>query len=143
MNETTLNALINLFALFSAITGSKKEDALRNFSQYLQLHLGIASFEEYLDLFNELLEFYGIEGDSPFSGDLNEQALGISTRIKGRLEKNEQIMVFLRFLELAKEGDTERAKKLYTILAQVFDINESELGKFLAFIFYKSDNQID
>ena len=143
MNETTLNALINLFALFSAITGSKKEDALRNFSQYLQLHLGIASFEEYLDLFNELLEFYGIEGDSPFSGDLNEQALGISTRIKGRLEKNEQIMVFLRFLELAKGGDTERARKLYTILAQVFDINESELGKFLAFIFYTSDNQID
>jgi hypothetical protein len=31
MNEITLNALINLFALFSAISESKKEDAVRNF----------------------------------------------------------------------------------------------------------------
>jgi ABC-type multidrug transport system ATPase subunit len=143
MNETTLNALINLFALFSAITGSKKEDALRNFSQYLQLHLGISSSDEYLDLFKELLDFYGTDGESPFIGDLDEQALGISTRIKGRLEKNEQIMVFLRFLELAKGGDTERAGKLYNILAQVFDISETELGKFIDFIFHTSNEQLD
>ncbi|MEI6048706.1 MAG: ATP-binding cassette domain-containing protein [Bacteroidota bacterium] len=143
MNETTLNALINLFALFSAITGSKKEVALRNFSQYLQLHLGISSSDEYLDLFKELLDFYGLDGESPFTGDLDEQALGISTRIKGRLQKNEQIMVFLRFLELAKGGDTERARKLYNILAQVFDINEAELGKFIDFIFHTSNDQLD
>jgi ABC transport system ATP-binding/permease protein len=143
MNETTLNALINLFALFSAITGSKKEDALQNFSQYLQLHLGISSSDEYLDLFKELLDFYDGDGESPFTGNLDEQALGISTRIKGRLQKDEQIMVFLRFLELAKGGDTERAKKLFNILAQVFDINEAEVGKFINFIFHTSNDQVD
>ena len=143
MNETTLNALINLFALFSAITGSKKEDALRNFSQYLQLHLGISSSDEYLELFKELLDFYDLDGESPFTGDLDEQALGISTRIKGRLQKDEQIMVFLRFLELAKGGDTERARKLFNILAQVFDINEAEVAKFIDFIFHTSNDQVD
>jgi ABC-type multidrug transport system ATPase subunit len=143
MNETTLNALINLFALFSAITGSKKEDALRSFSQYLQLHLGISSSEEYLDLFKELLDFYSSDGESPSTSDLDVQALGISTRIKDRLQKNEQIMVFLRFLELAKGGDTERARNLYNILAKVFDIDEVELSKFIDFIFHTSKNQID
>ena len=143
MNETTLNALINLFALFSAITGSKKEDAVRNFSQYLQLHLGISSSDEYLDLFKELLDFYDVDGELHFPGDLDEQALGISTRIKDRLQKDEQIMVFLRFLELAKGGDTERARKLFNILARVFDINETELNKFIDFIFHISNDQLD
>ena len=143
MNEITLNALINLFALFSAIAGSKKEDALRSFSQYLQLHLGISSSDEYLELFKELLDFYGVDGESPYTGDLDEQALGISTRIKDRLQKNEQIMVFLRFLELAKGGDTERARRLFTILAKVFDINDVELAKFIDFIFHTSDSKID
>jgi ABC-type multidrug transport system ATPase subunit len=143
MNETTLNALINLFALFSAITGSNKQDALLSFTQYLQLHLGISSSDEYLDLFKELLDLYSPDGELPVHGELDEQALGISTRIKDRLQKNEQIMVFLRFLELAKGGDTERAGRLYKILAQVFEINDSELNKFIDFIFRTSNNQLD
>ena len=60
MNETTLNALINMFALFSAVSESGKEDAIQNFSHYLHVHLGISASEEYLDLFTELLDLYGV-----------------------------------------------------------------------------------
>ena len=105
--------------------------------------MGISSSDEYLDLFSELLDFYCPDGELPSAVDLEEQALGICIHIKGRLQKNEQTMVFLRFLELAKGGDTERARKLYNILAQVFDISEAELGKFIDFIFHTSNGQLD
>ena len=85
MNEVTLNALINLFAIFSAITRSEREYARNSFSSYLGLHLGISSSEEYRKLFDELIGFYGIgeEGDPMF--DMILQAETICNNIKGRL----------------------------------------------------------
>jgi ABC transport system ATP-binding/permease protein len=143
MNETTLNALINLFALFSSITESRKEDAVSNFSLYLKFHLGITSLDEYISLFEELLDLYGLEGENRSSVDLNEQAQKISTHIKNRLRKNEQIMVFLRFLELARGGNTDKASNLFNTFAQVFEIDKDELDKFITFIFHTSTGQID
>ncbi|HPS13725.1 MAG TPA: hypothetical protein PLB87_10645, partial [Prolixibacteraceae bacterium] len=87
MSETTLNALINLFALFSALSESTKEDAVKKFSQYLNLHLGISASDEYLKLFEELLELYGVDGVPAFELDMNQQVHKISTHIKGRLQK--------------------------------------------------------
>ncbi|HNW50231.1 MAG TPA: ATP-binding cassette domain-containing protein [Prolixibacteraceae bacterium] len=142
MNETTLNALINLFALFSALSESTKEDAVKKFSQYLNLHLGISASDEYLKLFEELLELYGVDGVPAFELDMNQQVHKISTHIKGRLQKDEQIMVFLRFLELAKSGNTEKAKNLIQTLSQVFEINQKELEKFIAFIFFTSTDHL-
>ena len=110
MNEVTLNALINLFAIFSAITRSEREYARSSFSSYLELHLGISSSEEYRKLFDELIGFYGIdEPDEPMF-DMIKQAETICNNIKGRLHRTEQIMLFLRFLELARrEVDQEKA----------------------------------
>ena len=68
MNENTLNNLINLFALFLAISESGKEYAIHNFSLYLQQHFG------------------------------------------RWLRKDEQVMFFLRFLELVKTGNQSYAK---------------------------------
>ena len=142
MNETTLNALINLFAVFSAISESKKEEALTNFSQYLQLHLGISSFDEYLKLFEELLDLYGLDGEMIFPIDMYEQAQTISKNIKNRLGKDEQIMVFIRFLELSKSGNVQKAEQLFSTLAEVFEINQAELQKFKEFIFHDSPNDL-
>ena len=138
MNETTLQALINLFALFSAISESKKEEAVRNFSIYLQSHLGITSSGEYLELFSELLDFYGVSGEPAFPIDMQQEAEKISVNIRSRLQKEEQIMVFLRFLELAKSGNPGKATFLITALARVFEIGQAELEKFTAFIFHRS-----
>jgi hypothetical protein len=143
MNEITLNALINLFAIFSAVSESQKEEAVRNFSLYLHQHFGISDKEEYLKLFEELLDLYGVGGDSAFPMDMFMQAQKISSHIRSRLKKDEQIMVFLRFLELAKSGNTSKAEKLFEILADVFEINPSEWGKFMTFTFRSSADLID
>ena len=143
MNEITLNALINLFALFSAISESKKEEAIQNFSLYLHQHFGISDYDDYLMLFEELLDLYGIDGESSVSLDLVEEANNVSTNIKSWLRKDEQVMVFIRFLELARSGNLSKTEKLFETLAHVFEISKDEVSKFFAFIFYNSTEQID
>ena len=96
MNEITLNALINLFALFSAISESKKEDAIYNFSLYLQQHFGISDENDYLKLFEELLELYSTDGKPAIHVDMAQEAYNISTNIRSWLRKDEQVMVLDR-----------------------------------------------
>ncbi len=143
MNEITLNALINLFALFSAISESKKEDAVRNFSLYLHQHFGISEDNDYLRLFEELLEIYGIDGEPAIQVDMAMEAFNISTNIRGLLRNDEQVMVFLRFLELVKNGNQAKAKLLIETLANVFEISKPEVDKFISFIFYPDKDQIN
>ena len=143
MNETTLNALINLFALFSAVSESAKEDAIQNFSYYLRVHLGISSSEEYLALFTELLDFYDVGGHAAVDLNMNQQAKNICTNIRSRLQAEEQVMVFLRFLELAKSGNTHKAKSLIDTIAGVFEIEPAEADKFAAFILSTSASQLN
>ncbi|MBC8005396.1 MAG: ATP-binding cassette domain-containing protein, partial [Verrucomicrobia bacterium] len=143
MNEITLNALINLFALFSAISKSTKVDAIRNFSIYLHQHFGISDNDDYLKLFEELIEIYGIDGEPAFPVDMIEEATKISTNIRSWLRKDEQVMVFIRFLELVRNGNQSKAQVLIETLANVFEISKSEVEKFVAFIYYPSTNQID
>jgi ABC transport system ATP-binding/permease protein len=143
MNEITLNALINLFALFSAISESKKEEAIRNFSLYLHQHFGISDDNDYLKLFEELLDLYGVNGEPVIAVDMVQEAYNISTNIRGWLKKDEQIMVFLRFLELVKNGNLSKAKILFETLAEVFEISKSEVTKFFAFIFYTDKSQVN
>jgi len=85
MNEITLNALINLFALFSAISESKKEEAIRNFSLYINQHFGISDDNDYLQLFEELLDLYGVNGEPAIAVDMVQEAHNISTNIRGLL----------------------------------------------------------
>ena len=143
MNEITLNALINLFALFSAISESKKEDAIYNFSLYLQQHFGISDENDYLKLFEELLELYSTDGKPAIHVDMAQEAYNISTNIRSWLRKDEQVMVFLRFLELVKTGNQSKAKVVYETLANVFEISKTEFEKFIAFIYYTSTEQIN
>ncbi len=142
MNEVTLNALINLFAIFSAIIRSEREYANKSFSSYLELHLGISSSEEYQKLFDELIGFYGIdEIDEPLF-DMIQQAETICNNIKGRLHRTEQIMLFLRFLELArKEDDQRKAGELFLTVARVFSITSEEYATYCSFIYGLSDNE--
>lgn len=142
MNEITLNALINLFAIFSVKSKSGKTNAQTIFSSYLKLHLGISSIEEYLRLFDELLDLYGIEGEPVLPVDMNQQAEKIANHIKSRLHRQEQIMVFLRFMELSRTGEIENAEELFRILASVFSISEDDQKKYREFIFSDSPGSL-
>jgi ABC-type multidrug transport system ATPase subunit len=143
MNEITLNALINLFAIFSVQTKSGKTDAQIAFSSYLKQQLGMASSNEYKSLFDELIDLYGIDGEPQIPVDMNLQAKRIATNLKSRLHHTEQIMVFLRFLELSRSGDIEKGDNLIQILAHTFAISKEDTEKYKQFIFYSSDETLD
>ncbi len=143
MNEITLNALINLFAIFSVQTKSGKEDARAAFSSYLKQQLGMASSNEYLSLFDELIDLYGIDGEPMIPVDMNLQAERIATNLKSRLHHTEQIMVFLRFLELSYSGDIEKGDSLIQIIADTFAISPEETKKYKQFIFHSGDEPLD
>jgi ABC transport system ATP-binding/permease protein len=143
MNEVTLNALINLFAIFSVQSRSVLSRAKIAFSTYLKQHLGIAPADEYIRLFDELIEYYGIEGGTIDQETLNSQAVIIATNLKGRLLYKEQIMVFLRFLELARTGEPHKADDLINILAGVFSITQADTQKYKQLIFYSSIEDLD
>jgi len=136
MNEVTLNALINLFAIFSVIIRSEREYARGSFSSYLELHLGISSSEEYRKLFEELIDFYGIDQSEEPLFDMIHRAETICNNIRGRLHRTEQIMLFLRFLELARrEDDHKKAGELFLTVARVFSITPEEYSKYCTFIY--------
>ena len=138
MNEITLNALINLFAIFSVKSKSGRANAQVIFSSYLKLHLGISSSEEYLRLFDELLDLYGIDGEPVLPVNMNQQAEKIANHIKSRLHRQEQVMVFLRFMELSRTGETEKAEDLFLTMASAFSISEADRKKYKEFIFSDS-----
>jgi len=142
MNEITLNAIINLFALFSAISESNKEEATRNFSLYLHQHLGISDENDYLKLFEELLDIYGVDGKPAISLNLAEEVNHVSANIKSWLRKDEQVMVFIRFLEIVKSGNQSKAEVLIDTLAGVFEISKFEVDKFISFVYYPSTELI-
>ncbi|MFA6129194.1 MAG: hypothetical protein WC699_17985, partial [Bacteroidales bacterium] len=136
MNEVTLNALINLFAIFSALTKSEREHARRSFSSYLELHLGISSSEEYKKLFDELIDLYGIGEEEEPLFDMVQQAETICNNIKGRLHRTEQIMLFLRFLELARSSAvSQKANDLFLNVSRVFSIGAEEYKTYRSFIY--------
>jgi ABC-type multidrug transport system ATPase subunit len=106
--------------------------------------LGISSSEDYRKLFDELIDFYGIddEDESPF--DMIAQAETICTNIKGRLHRAEQIMLFLRFLELAKSDSVnKKAEELFLKVAQVFSIHKEEYHKYKTFIYGLSGEEVN
>ncbi|MCX6224427.1 MAG: hypothetical protein NTV01_06695 [Bacteroidia bacterium] len=120
MNESTLNALINLFAVFS-IKGEKDYGTARKIlEEYLTNQLGIRNPVEYISLFYEIFDLYksGIH-------DLNEEntrviAGKICNQIKSRIPHAEQVMIFLHFLELAKSDCSFVEQELYDLVADIF-----------------------
>ena len=136
MNEVTLNALINLFAIFSAIARTDREFARSSFASYLELHLGISSSDEYLRLFDELAEFYAWDESGQFAVDPVKQAETICNNLRGRFHRTEHIMVFLRFLELAREDrENEKTRELFQTVARVFNISQEDVARYQAFIY--------
>lgn len=143
MNESTLNALINLFALFS-IKGEKDyETAKTNLEEYLTNQLGIKDPVEYLALFFEIFDLYtsGVH-------DLNEEntkiiAGRICTQIKSRIHHSEQLLIFLQFLELARFDFNSVEHELYDLVAEIFEIKANDYLAFKQFVFCENTENIN
>ncbi len=132
MNETILNGLLNLFAVFASIARLDNKQAVQSLHSYLSSHFGVRSHDEYIGLYNELRSMY----DDPFFPiDKESVVRNICTQMKVKLSAEEQLLLLIRFIEFAYTHNRESAgqPEVFHIVACIFSITDEEYGDILAF----------
>ena len=153
MSESILNALMHLFAVFATVkrenisaTGKKIVHA------YLLQHLKEEAANEYLALFDNYLDFYMREHEFDLAEQLSERSLQeseqlrkICYQIRKELHRNERIIVLLRLIEFVYEDKliSEREREFIILVAESFNINESELRNSMHFVAGGSEDEYD
>ncbi len=135
MNEITLNALINLFALFSYANRIDRKTGSAVFTEYIELHLGISASEDYLNLYETLLDLHESNVTDVSAETCGNQVEDICNKLKDRIPRSEQVMLFLRFMELSRSGIiSSGGQELFQRVAEVFGIGEDIYGNYQEFI---------
>jgi ABC transport system ATP-binding/permease protein len=133
MNETILNGLLNLFAIFASSVRIEREQASRAVHSYLFSHFGVRSHKEYIELYNALRDMYD---DSLFVLDKEQIVRNICEQMKVKLRAEEQLLLLIRFVEFAYTNSEEADQHLalFRLVADIFSIPQEEFDDALAFI---------
>lgn len=133
MNETILNGLLNLFAIFASSVRIEREQASRAVHSYLSSHFGVRSHKEYIELYNALRDMYD---DSLFVLDKEQIVRNICEQMKVKLRAEEQLLLLIRFVEFAYTNSEEADQHLalFRLVADIFSIPQEEFDDALAFI---------
>lgn len=142
MNESALNALINLFAIFSIKGDLDYETGQKNLEEYLIQRLGIRETGEYISLFFELYELYSISPQLLSEEKTHNLIHQVCNQLKGKIPRAEQLVGFLHFLELASGKLMDVDEKMYQQLGQIFEIPEKEYETCKEFIFCQKPAEI-
>lgn len=143
MNESALNALINLFAIFS-IKGDKDYETARGvLEEYLNNHLGIRNPEEYLSLFYEIFDLYNLGPEFLSNEKTTQLVTRICEQVKGKIHHAEQVIILLRFLELAADHLKTVDEGLYKTAADIFEISSEDFDYLRQFIFSSSITDLE
>ncbi len=143
MNESALNALINLFAVFSINGGKAYEAARKDLDDYLIQRLGIKNPSEYVALFYEIFDLYSIGPQILTDEKALELAASVGNRIKSKIHHRDQVIIFLHFLELTDRELLDAKPDLYKKVAGIFEIQAADYAAFQSFIFCRDVKEID
>lgn len=149
MNDIILSALLNLFALFGALTGADKAKSAKIISNYLNRHFGIRNLDEYLNLYNDLRGFYDDFPDFNKSDIIN----GICSNIQHKILQEEQALLLLRFMEFSaissdKKESLEIAEMLdsqediFNEVAKSFNVSQELQKDFYNYVTEKETDKI-
>ncbi|MDR1980642.1 MAG: ATP-binding cassette domain-containing protein [Tannerellaceae bacterium] len=133
MNESILNGLLNLFAVFASIVKIEKEQAIEAVHSYLSSHFGVRSHKEYIELYNELRSMYD---DSLYAINKENVVYNICKQMKAKLAAEEQLLLLVRFMEFARRNSDEFEHHLpmFQSVSDVFNIPEDEFSDTLSFL---------
>jgi ABC-type multidrug transport system ATPase subunit len=133
MNESILNGLLNLFAVFASIVKIEKEQATQAVRSYLSSHFGVRSHKEYIALYNELRGMYD---DSLYAINKENVVYNICKQMTAKLAAEEQLALLVRFMEFACRNSDEFENNLpmFKSVSGIFNIPEDEYADALAFI---------
>lgn len=130
MNDIILSGLLNLFALFGALTKVDKEKAKGMLSSYLTRHFGVRSLDSYLGLYSDLREFYD---DFP---DLDKDKIveGICSNLQHKILAEEQALLLLRFMEFCSIAPNSGQEDLFKKVAELLKISDSLYRDFCDYV---------
>ena len=133
MNETILNGLLNLFAIFASLAKIESDQARQAVNSYLTSHFGIRSHKEYMELFDEIQSVYD---DPDFDIDRESVIINVCNQLKPKLIAEDQLLLLLRFMEFAhgnNEGLNENLAIFHKI-ATIFNIDTDTFDNLYAFV---------
>ena len=141
MNETILNGLLNLFAIFASLAKIESDQARQAVNSYLTSHFGIRSHKEYMELFEEIQSVYD---DPEFDIDRESVIINVCNQLKPKLIAEDQLLLLLRFMEFAhgnNEGLNENLAIFHKI-ATIFNIDTDTFDNLYAFVVGKKSPSI-
>jgi ABC-type multidrug transport system ATPase subunit len=141
MNESILNGLLNLFAVFASIVKIEKEQAVQAILSYLSSHFGVRSHKEHVELYNELRSMYD---DSLYAINKEHVVYNICKQMKVKLAAEEQLLLLVRFMEFAckNSGEFENHLHMFRTVSEIFQIPEQEFSNAHSFITGKPSSSI-
>ncbi len=132
MNDIILSGLLNLFALFGALSGIEREKASEIISTYLSRHFGVRILDTYLGLYNDLRDLY----DQMPSLDKDKIIAGICEGLRKKILAEEQALLLLRLMEFSAMNPSRLSdnKDLFVKVGRQFGMNEEEVGQYMTFV---------
>ena len=133
MHEHSLNGIVHVFAVFSALAGKKRDAAARLAEEYLAGTLGLRRTDPSFGIFGDLLEIYA-ESDDPAAPERGID--GVCARLDALLSPAEKQSFLLHSLHMrrALPDSGERADRLLARVAAAFHVPEAELEAWRGFI---------
>ncbi len=144
MNESILNALLQLFAMIANVgKDGLSSRAIEIVHFYLQQHLSAQLINNYITLFEKYIVTYhpqvvkeGTEATAEKDPTNAENIGAICADINKSLRQREKFIVFMRLVEFINEDDimTDREMDFVKTVASSFNITETELNNIKNYI---------
>jgi ABC-type multidrug transport system ATPase subunit/ABC-type multidrug transport system permease subunit len=131
MDDIVLSALMNLFALFGAVSRIDRELDQTVVRNYLVRNFGIRNYKDYLAMYSDLRDLY----DS--NPELDKDAIidSVCTRLQGQIKPEDRFFLFLRFLEFSALNNEAfvNNRALFAQTADSFGLGREVLEDSIAF----------
>lgn len=133
MNESILNGLLNLFAVFASIVKINPEQAYKAVYSYLSSHFGVRDHKEHIELYTALRDMYD---DSVIPVDKEMIIRNVCAQMQVKLTQEEQLLMLMRFIEFAYSNSQQFKEHilLFRLVARLFNISDEEFKEALVFI---------
>jgi hypothetical protein len=143
MSESILNALVHLFAIITNFTDTRVSSKAREIvHSYLRKQLSVSQADEYLNAFDNYLNFY--DSDNKVDSEKGRKrgalsavkVLKICQQINENLHQRDKFIVLLRLIEFVNEDDiiTDTELDFISTVAESFNIPEKEFLQMKALI---------
>lgn len=134
LNDAILSGLVNLFALLQANSGGSRGDSELLLGSYLTHHFGLRDKRSYINLYNDLNDFY-----RDIDVDKSQIVNNIASKLRPNMQSGELTLILLRLMEFGsmasgKDDDFDPENSLFRIIADKFGVDSQMYASFCDYI---------